>query len=285
VKSVISASRRTDIPAFYLDWFMDAICRGHILVQNPLYPVQYRSVNLDPAHVGWIVFWSRNYATFLKNYTFFEDYQLFFHFTILSSCRLFESYHLSLKSVIIQIGEIAKLYGPEKIIWRYDPIIIWEKKGIVQTNFNPREYTAICRELSQMKVDKCYFSFVTPYRKVLRRLSALDPDIKLLHHGTEKALTILNEMKDITAKWKIQLFSCSNDQIVGEGIRRGSCISGEYLNKLSGTRVVSTAKAPGRKDCGCTLSIDIGSYTGHPCRYGCLYCYANPVTGIKSRDI
>ncbi len=263
---------------------MDAIRQGHILVQNPLYPAQYRSVYLDPEHVGWIVFWSRNYDQFLKNYTFFEDYQLFFHFTILSPCSLFEPYSVPLKIALNQIGQIAKLYGPERIIWRYDPILLWDKNSILQTNFNRGEYTAICRELIQMRIDKCYFSFVTHYRKVLRRLRILDPDIKLLHYGTERARAILNEMREIAGKCNMQLFSCSNDQIVGEGILRGNCISGELLNRISGSRVVSTAKTPGRKDCGCTLSIDIGSYTEHPCKYGCVYCYANPVTGIKSRD-
>ncbi len=277
MKSVISASRRTDIPAFYLDWFMETLRNGSVTLRNPMYPGQTRQVNLNPEQVGWIVFWSRNYAHFLRNYRFFEDYNLFFHFTILSSSSQFQPKQLSLKNALSQTEKIVSLYGPERIIWRYDPIIIWEKEGNINTNFKKNEFEEICRHMSQMQIQKCYISFVTPYQKVLRRLKFMDPELKILNYRSETADEILKTLRCIADRRKIQLYSCSNDGITGKGIARGSCISGDLLNRLSGCRTVSVAKTPGRKDCGCTSSIDIGNYDRHPCMYGCAYCYANPV--------
>jgi len=276
MKSVISASRRTDIPAFYLDWFMQAIRNGRITVENPLYPGQSRLVSLDPRDVGWIVFWSRNYARFLKNINFFEAYDLFFHFTILAHSQ-FEPIRIPLKVALAQVEKLVSLYGPERIVWRYDPVMIWEKDGNNSTNFVPGEFAYLCRFMADHAIRNCYFSFVTPYRKVLTRLKKYDRSLKLLGQHSPETLDILRKMTAIAGEMNIQLFSCSNDRITGNGINRGSCISGELLNRLSGGRMVSTAKSPGRKDCGCTRATDIGSYTGHPCKYGCLYCYANPV--------
>ncbi|MEJ2636797.1 MAG: DUF1848 family protein [Calditrichia bacterium] len=82
MKAVISASRRTDIPAFYLKWFMEQIGRGYIDIPNPFNRKQVKRTGLTPREVAWIVFWSRNYSVFLKNQDFFDYYRLIFHFTI-----------------------------------------------------------------------------------------------------------------------------------------------------------------------------------------------------------
>lgn len=84
-------------------------------------------------------------------------------------------------------------------------------------------------------------------------------------------------MKEVAAKNKIQLYSCCNDNLLDEDIVKGSCISGQLLNELSGKKSVSEAKNPSREDCGCTKSVDIGNYDQQPCYFGCIYCYANPV--------
>ena len=83
MKNVISASRRTDIPAYYINWFMEKVREGEVIVQNPFYKKKYSRIDLRPDSVEWIVFWSRNYAKLLKYRSIFEQYRLFFHFTIL----------------------------------------------------------------------------------------------------------------------------------------------------------------------------------------------------------
>ena len=277
LKTVISASRRTDIPAFYLGWFMQAIRQGHVEVANPLYPHQKRQVSLLPRDVAWIVFWSRNYTGVLKNRAFFEAYELFFHFTIVSHSRLFEPVRIPLDQTLDQAEQLASAFGPERIIWRYDPVIVWEKAGRIASNYQRNEFERICRALSETGIRKCYFSFMTLYRKAVRRIRNADPEIRLGGIRSGKKLEILNDMRQISGKYGVDLFGCSDDWLASHGVTRGSCISGERLNQLTDQGRVTAAKAPGRKACCCTRSIDIGSYSEQPCPYGCLYCYANPV--------
>ena len=117
---------------------MTAIKEGKLNIQNPFYKKNYITINLSPQYVGWIVFWSRNYSVFLRHHDFFQDYQLFFHFTVLSHHHILEKNYLSLKEALIQVEKLVKIYGPERIIWRYDPIVIWYNHKKNETNFNKK---------------------------------------------------------------------------------------------------------------------------------------------------
>jgi hypothetical protein len=213
----------------------------------------------------------------LKNRAFFDPYELFFHFTILSHSRLFEPARIPLDQALDQAEQLASAFGPERIIWRYDPVIVWEKAGQTASNYQRTDFERICRVLSGTGIKNCYFSFMTLYRKAVGRIRNADPEIRLAGIGSERKPEILHEMREIAGEHEIDLFSCSDDWLACRGVTRGSCISGERLNQLTDRCRVSTAKAPGRKACCCTRSIDIGNYSEQPCFYGCLYCYANPV--------
>ena len=277
MKSVISASRRTDLPAFYMDWFSEAIRAGKIMVQNPVYKQQRFEVDLRPGNVEWIVFWSRNYQRFLRQCEIFSDYNLYFHFTIVSHHPQLERTHLPVEQALKQIEKLAHHYGPQRIIWRYDPIVVWEEGGTVCTNYNAEEFIFLCSRLSKINIRKCYFSFVTPYKKFERRFLKQYPEGKLCFSGSSIHRRILDDIKEEANRYGMELFSCCNDQLIDAQIKKGHCIPGDVLNRLGGESGVSTAKAPTRKDCGCTKSIDIGDYIQQPCYFGCIYCYANPV--------
>ncbi len=283
MKTIISASRRTDIPAFYLDWFSQAIRAGKVQVQNPLYKEHRYEVNLLPGQVEWIVFWSRNYQRFLKRREIFADYNLFFHFTILSHQRQLEKTQLPLTRAINQVEKLAGYYGPQRIIWRYDPIVIWQGSSGIHSNYSPGEFDNLCRRMSALDIRRCYFSFVTPYRKFLQRFKQRFPDQQLVGYEQSPAVRqrILSGLIETTAKYQVELYSCCDDNLVNSSIKKGHCISGELLNSLNGKAPVSRAKAPTRRDCGCSKSIDIGDYIQQPCFTGCIYCYGNPV---KQRD-
>ena len=126
MKTVVSASRRTDIPAYYLNWFMDRIREGEVSVQNPLYRRNFTRIDLSPESVEWIVFWSRNYANFLRNRSFFNNYRLFFHFTIISHHPLLEKIKLTQSKAIGQMEELIKYFGSDNLIGRYDPVVCWK---------------------------------------------------------------------------------------------------------------------------------------------------------------
>jgi hypothetical protein len=277
MKTVISASRRTDIPAFYLEWLMKAIRTGYVDVQNPLFKKQKSRVDLMPGQVEWIVFWSRNYGKFLQHSQFFTPYRLFFHFTILSHHPLLERTGLPLKRALQQMEQLVVRYGADHIIWRYDPIVVWQEASRIESNFNTAEFEYLCAELTRMGIRSCYFSFVSHYQKFKRRFSERYPHLQLLtdkHLFTEETCRLMTE---IATANRIQLYSCCNDHLISRSIKKGSCISGSLLNNLSRNNIISEAKAPSRQQCGCTRSVDIGSYSAHPCYFGCLYCYANPV--------
>ena len=277
MKSVISASRRTDIPAFYLNWFIDTIKAGQVEVINPFYRQKKRTVKLDPDHVQWIVFWSRNYAHLIRQKDFFKDYNLFFHFTILPKSVLEQS-ALPIEKAINQIQILSETYGPDRIIWRYDPIVHWIENKTIVSNHDPKNFESLCLTFHSFGISQCYFSFVHSYQKYERRFAKEYPDWQICNLKTGDQLTILNEMVEISAKYKITLYSCCNDTFLNNSaIKKGHCIDGQLLNQLYTNDKVSIAKTPSRQDCGCTRSIDIGDYIKHPCRYGCIYCYANPV--------
>ena len=256
MKLVISASRRTDIPAFYMDWMINAVRTGSVDVQNPFYKNSTYRVDLKPERVEWIVFWSRNYSNFLKHRNYFEAYKLFFHFTILSPHRYLEKNHLSSNRAIQQMERLVYLYGADHIIWRYDPIVTWLSGTKIETNFVESDFKQLCEIFTGMGIRRCYFSFVTPYKKFIRRFSRLFPDLKLIFTNKEYTDLISTQMSEIAELYDMQLFSCCNDHIISGKIQKGSCISGTLLNKLSGKKIVSEAKSPGRPQCGCSRALD-----------------------------
>jgi hypothetical protein len=129
-----------------------------------------------------------------------------------------------------------------------------------------------------MGIQKCYFSFCTPYKKFQNRLRQKYSNWLLGHSKIElKKTAVLKALKNISRNSAIQLYSCCNNEITDEYINKGACISGHLFNSLAGKKIVSAAKAPSRPDCGCTRAIDIGDYQEQPCYTGCIYCYANPV--------
>ena len=281
MKTVVSASRRTDIPAFYLDWLINGISNGYVEVQNPFYKRHTYHVDLTPDRIEWIVFWSRNYGKFIKKRSIFNEYKLFFHFTILSHNRYLENTKFSLNKIIRQMEQLVYFYGADHIIWRYDPIVLWRSGTDIETNFNDAEFKFLCSVMGSLGVRRCYFSFVSPYKKFKRRFNLHSPHLELIYDYTAYSRKIVGIMSEHAAEHHIQLFSCCNEYLNSESIQKGSCISGSVLNSLSGKKIVSEAKSPSRPQCGCTRSVDIGSYRHHPCYYGCIYCYANPV--IKSK--
>ena len=248
------------------------------MVQNPLYKDRQYQVRLKPDTVEWIVFWSRNYARFLNHHQFFAPYNLFFHFTILSHHPYLEKYCLNIKQALNQSERLVSLYGAERIIWRYDPVVIWKEGDVYSSNYNEKQFNQLCREIKELGMDKCYFSLVSPYAKFIRRFNKKHPHLNLITESSVIQDQVLTSMKAVSSNYGIKLYSCCNDHLVDGDILRGSCISGYYLNKFSGVQKVSQAKAPTRKACGCTRSVDIGNYWQQPCFFGCIYCYANPVS-------
>lgn len=278
LKNVISISRRSDVPAFYMPWLLQAIERGFVEVENPFYPGQKRTVSLLPKDVAWMVLWSRHFGAFLKHRQQFEAYELFFNFTILSKSPL-EPVMPARNKVIEQLEKLARIYGPQRINWRYDPLTFWQENRAEHTNYNRADFIELCRIMHANGVQRCYTSIAFPYRKYQRRLAKRFPQVQIQSPSIPRQIEILSEMAGIAKAHDITIFSCCNPQLLQvKGLQTGHCIDGNLLQKLVPHQKISLAKAPTREHCGCTKSIDIGSYRQQPCLFGCTYCYANPIS-------
>jgi hypothetical protein len=267
MQHIISASRRTDIPAFYADWFLNRLREGFADVLHP-YSQQRLQVSLAPDDVGAIAFWSKNFAPLLPKLGAIEKTtrNLFFHFTITGNREL-ELRTPDYCDAVRDFSFIARRYSPDHIIWRFDPICITDKLPFEVTEERFRS----CAELLAGHTRACYISFVHPYRKVLTNVSRYS-DHRLMDIPTERKQEYARRLATIAERHGIRLFACCNDQLVGEGVAKGSCIDGRRLSLLFGT-ALDTTRAATRKKCACTRSIDIGAYD--TCGHGCLYCYAN----------
>jgi hypothetical protein len=266
-QQVISASRRTDIPAYYSDWLLRRFAEGFCDVVHPYTKKLFR-VSLTPESVGAIVLWSKNYAPFLPKLDDVERItkNLFFHFTITAN-RDLELRVPDFRDAARDYIHIAKRYSPEHIIWRFDPVCITDKLSFEAHE----ERFAACAEMLRGHASSCIISFAHPYRKMISNLKRYTSHT-LIPLSLEEQKVYADRLASRASRYGIRLFACCNDHLLSNQIGKARCIDGAKLSLLFGT-ALDTRAAASRKECGCTRSIDIGSYD--ICGHGCIYCYAN----------
>jgi hypothetical protein len=289
---VLSASRRTDIPAFYMPWFMNRIEAGHFEVDHP-FGQAAASVPAGVEHVHSIVFWSKNFGPFLREgygeHLSRKGYGLLFNFTLNSPHPVLEPQVPSLENRLEQLDRLCDTFGPHCVQWRFDPICFYSTAtGGVGHNLD--SFERIARRASSAGVRSCTTSFVDLYRKVSRRqasdgLTLFDPPL------TEK-IDRLIQMASFLKELNINLHLCCEKALLAAlpsstGIQGASCIPNHRLAAWFGNDI-SLRKDAGQRasaGCGCRLSRDIGSYRRHPCPHNCLFCYANPTdANMQSSD-
>jgi hypothetical protein len=290
-KIVISASRRTDIPAFYLAWFMKRIKMGFFEVANP-FNQRVTRVPATPDKVHTIVFWSKNFHPFLREQIGERlqqaGYNLFFNFSVNSHHPVLEPNVPPLTDRLGQMKQLCDRYGSDAVTWRFDPICFFQTSAGMAEN-NLHDFAYISEHASQWGIKRCITSFMDHYPKIKRRLSSL-PGFEFVDPPLEKKLEIiLNMENELTAK-QIQLSACCEKKIIDalpphSTVTNSSCIPNDLLLELYGGHL-SLKKDTGQRGkagCGCKLSVDIGSYRDHPCYHNCLFCYANPASGHEKK--
>lgn len=263
---ILSVSRRTDIPAFYSDWFFKRINEGYVLVRNPMNYHQVSKVLLSPDVVDCIVFWTKNPAIILEKLDLLSDYKYYFQVTINPYNKEFEQNVPSKKAIIDSFIRLSRKIGKEKTIWRYDPIIITEDINI---NYHYKYFNYLCTKL-QGYTDDCIISFVDIYKKTERNMKQINYNL-----ATEEAmLEIGKNLSDIAKNYNIKISSCSETvDLSSLGIEHAKCIDDKLISKVVGQEINIPKDKNQRKECGCVESIDIGAY--NTCKHGCKYCYAN----------
>jgi hypothetical protein len=283
---VISASRRTDIPAFYIDWFMAQVDRGYFEVINP-YNRKVSIVPAAPELVHTIVFWSKDFGPFLKRGIGEQlqkrGFHLFFNFTINSDTPRLEPRVPKLPERLRQLEYLSSRFDSRAINWRFDPVCFYKiNKSRIKNNLH--DFTRIAEKAARNGISRCITSFMDDYPKIRKRIKSIT-GFSFTYPSPEKKVSILQEMEKKLRQDKIRLYTCCEKELLdllptNAGIDNSACIPNDLLVELYGG-YLSLKKDHGqrvKKGCGCKVSIDIGSYHLHPCYHSCLFCYANPAS-------
>ena len=272
---ILSVSRRTDIPAFYSEWFFNRLREGFVYVRNPMNIHQVSKIILTPEVIDCIVFWSKNPRPMLSHLDELKDYMYYFQFTINPYDKGLEIGVPRKEGVINTFKELSNEVGPKRVIWRYDPILLTESMGI---DYHVRYFEEIAKRLEGY-TDTCVISFVDLYKKTQRNLkdtTAREPSLKEMIELATKLFFIAN-------KYSIKIQTCAEEiALESVGIKHGKCIDNALIEDLLGVKLVVSKDPNQRKECGCVQSIDIGEY--NTCAHGCKYCYANFKDGVVAAN-
>ena len=278
MKNIISASRRTDIPAFYYDWLQEALMKKYVTIPNPMYN-SLNLVDLSPDKIHSIVLWSKNFENVLNNPGYLENYNLYFQYTITNYSKFLEPNVPEYNKTLKTLDGLLKKYKPEQFNIRFDPIIISNKGEINPTPHKPglarlQAFKQLCKDLKSLGMDNCRVttSYLSLYGTVKKNIEKSGLDI--IHLNEEYQRAFMKKMVEIAKKYDRDIYTCSNPVFDGiEGIKKGHCIDGELLSDLFGK--CTKAKDRGQREaCGCVRSTDIGMYVGQPCKHSCKYCYS-----------
>ena len=280
---IISASRRTDIPAFYSEWFVNRLKAGYCLVPNPFNPRQVARISLAPEFVDAIVFWSKNPAPMAPFLPTVEGmgYRFYFLFTVNDYPRDLEPGLPHLAERISTFIELSQRLGTRRVIWRYDPIILSNK---TDASYHRKAFANLCRQLAG-HTQRVITSIITLYRKALRNLAPLEKQGYTFDkdpRGNPETEALLSYMAMCAAEHGMDIFACAEPRdYTHVGIRPSRCIDAALIRELWGIPV-SSKKDPGQREhCGCAVSRDIGMTD--TCPHGCPYCYStmNPEIALR----
>jgi len=289
VSTVISASRRTDIPAFHMNWFMEGIARGRFEVTNP-YTRRVSHVPATTPPVHSIVFWSKNFGPFLAGRygrrLSERGYHLYFQFTVNPENPLLEPHVPALPLRLAQMARLCRDFGARAVNWRLDPICFYRGTD-GRTRLSSEGAERIADAAAACGIRSCTASIMDPYRKIARRTARL-AGFEFARETREQALDALLALEDLLRPRGIGLVTCCENALLDglparSAIRAGACIPSAHLMDLYGGRL-SLKRDPGQRSaagCGCRVAVDIGSYDRHACGHGCLYCYAGPASSAS----
>jgi len=263
---ILSASWRTDIPAFYGRWFLARLAAGWVEVANP-YGGPTSRIDLNPASIRAVVFWTRNPAPFDAGLAACRarTWPFVVQMSVTGLPRAIERSAPAPESAVQMLRDLARQYGPKAAVWRFDPIL-------VSTATPPAERRETFARLAKSlagAVDEVVVSFAQPYAKTRRNLAGLDwrdPPI-------DEKQTLLRDLASIAAEQGMALTLCTQPSLVDDtaDLVAARCIDTARLSEVAG-RAIEAPERGNRPGCRCAASRDIGAYDS--CAMGCGYCYA-----------
>jgi len=266
---IISASYKTDIPAFYGDWFLNRLKAGYCMMRNPLNRRPIR-VGLSKGEVDGIVFWTKNLRPFLRHLDVIAEmsYPFTIQYTINGYPASLEKHVVDWTRSVEAARTVAARFGPRCVVWRYDTIIL---SCETPREFHVENFSRIADAL-EGSTDEVVVSFLQLYRKTSRNLDAMaqqtgnrwwDPTV-----DEKRELAAL--LYEVASKRGMQLTICSQTDLLSVQ-QPARCVDAKRLADVAGHPIPAEVKA-NRPGCECADNRDIGDYD--TCPHGCVYCYA-----------
>lgn len=267
---IVSASRRTDIPAFHMEWMMNRLRAGYCLVRNPMVGNVVYRIDLSPKNVDAIVFVTKNPAPavpYLKEIASMGHLALF-QVTLTPYGKDLEPGVPFKADVADAFKAVSDRIGADRMIWRYDPIILNDR---ITVEYHRRKFELLCKELEGY-TRRCTFSFLEMYGK--------------LHSHGDLLRSITNQEMDSVAEMMVPIaerygmtlsYCCAKHDLSRFGIEPRGCIDRQMMRRLD--IPFEESDVPLREGCRCVKNIDIGSYD--TCMHNCVYCYANRSDGDR----
>jgi hypothetical protein len=281
---IISASYKTDIPTFYGEWFMNRVRAGYCKMVNP-YGRQIYRVDLSLEQVDGFVFWTKNIGPFLKYLPEIErrGYPFTIQHTINGYPRELEARVINYNQTVEHMKRVAGEYGPERLIWRYDPILF---TTLTPVEWHRKNFEQLACQLKGT-TDEVVISFAQVYRKTKRNVeeAAREHGFDWSEHQDEEHVLqigreLATEFAQVARSYGMQLKICSQKAfLIPDVVEEARCVDAERLERISGRIITGKTHQKGnRKECSCFASRDIGEYD--TCPHGCVYCYA-----VQRRDV
>ena len=272
---IVSASYRTDIPAFYAEWFRVRLAAGACRVRNP-WTGAVAEVSLAAGAVDGFVFWTRNLRPFAPLMPVIRGRAPFVvQMTVTGYPRPLERSVIGAADGVAQLRALAQAWGGRAAVWRYDPVVI---SDLTPAAWHRANFARLADQLAGW-VDEVVLSFLHPYRKSRRNL-----DRAAAAHGfgwsdppAEAKRALLAELARLAAERGLRTSLCAQPELLIEGVEPARCIDAERLSALAG-RPISARERGNRPGCACAQARDIGAYD--TCPHGCVYCYA-----VQSRSL
>lgn len=279
MKKVISASRRTDLAAFFPEWLAGVVRKEKAVFRGP--SGRLLTVDLSPENVHTFVLWSKNFAPLIENRRGLQDGlrkydQIYLHFTITGlGGTPVEREVPAPGDALGQLEPLLEIAGsPARVSLRFDPVIYWKEGDEIRSNL--RFFEELARRAAESEIRDIRFSFAQWYGKSKRR--AERQGFAYVDPAPEEKRKDAVYLAGIAARYGLNLYCCSQDFLADiPGIRPSACIDGRLLQAChpGGLPVSIRKDRTQRRECRCTESVDIGSYT-QTCPHSCIYCYANP---------
>ena len=260
---IINTGQRTDIPAYYSEWFYQRIREGYVYVRNPYYPQRVTKYILNPNVVDCLCFCTKNPQPMLSRLDEIKDYRQFWFVTITPYDPEVEPNVPLVKNVIQSFQTLSLKVGKKAVAWRYDPIFINQKYTV---EYHIRAFRFMAKRLSQY-THRCVISFIDLYEKTKRNLpNVQEVPIDVQHY-------LVKEFVKIAKQYHIELYACLESPSFAQyGVNCRGCMTKEVIEEALDIDLILKSSQI-REGCQCLIGNDIGAY--NTCLHGCLYCYAN----------